>query len=183
MAVQPPAEPLLDVATRVLLQDPAASLAQVAAAAGMSRTSLHTRYPTRLALLVALAHGAMDHVEAAYREARLDADEPGEQVMGRLVELLLPLGPRVEFLLRERSLDDLPDVVARYERLDDPLSSFVERAQRRGELAADVPPWWVTSSLIGGVYTAWEVVASGRLAPRDAPALVLRTLLSGVGPR
>lgn len=173
---------LLTAATAVLLRQPTATLADVAAAVGVSRTTLHSRFPTRQALLVALAQAAMDLVEKAYADARLDdADVPAS--LARLVELLVPLGPRTEFLLRERSLDAEPELVARYTALDAPLEEFVTRAQRSGQLRADLPAWWLAGALFGGVYTAWEAIADGRLAPRDAPALVLTTVLDGVRPR
>lgn len=174
---------LLETATRVLLADPAASLGDVARAAGMSRTSLHSRYPTRTALLTALAHEAMDLVEQVYDRAGLTADDPLPEVLERLVTRLLPLGPRVEFLVRERSLDSVPDVVARYETLDAPLTALVERRQAAGELDPGLPAWWVAAALHGTVSTAWEAIADGRLAPRDAPALVLTTVLRGAGRR
>jgi AcrR family transcriptional regulator len=179
MVVQ--SDALLETATRVLLADPSASLGDVARAAGMSRTSLHTRYPTRTALLTALAHEAMDLVEQVYEASDLGADDPLPDVLERLVTGLVPLGPRVEFLMRERSLDAVPAVVARYEALDAPLTGLVERRQAAGELDPALPAWWVTAALNGTVYTAWEAIADGRLAPRDAPALVLATVLRGVG--
>ena len=174
---------MLEVATRVLLADPAASLQDVAVAAGVSRTTLHSRFPTRHALLVALANEAMDLVERAVEAAGIataDGDD-ARGPLGRLVELALPLGPRVLFLLRERSLDAEPELDARYEALDAPLVAFVERAARRGRLRSDLPAWWTAAALWGAVTTAWEAIADGRLAPRDAPALVLGTVLDGVG--
>lgn len=171
---------LLEVATRVLVADPSASLAEVARAAGMSRTSLHSRYPTRTALLTALAHEAMNLVERAYAGAHLDDDDVGA-ALGRLVDRLVPLGPRVEFLLRERALDAEASVVARYETLDQPLIERIARAQHDGQVRADLPAWWVAAALLAAVYSAWEAVADGRLAPRDAPALVRTTVLHGVG--
>jgi AcrR family transcriptional regulator len=173
---------LLAVATQVLLRRPTASLTEVAAATGVSRTTLYARFPTRQALLVGLAQAAMDLVEKAYLDADLDnADVTGS--LTRVVELLVPLGERVEFLLRERSLDDEPELVARYAVLDRPLVEFVSRAQQVGELRADLPAWWIVLSLAGSVYAAWEAIADGRLAPRDASALVLNTELDGIRPR
>ncbi|MGH3821924.1 MAG: TetR/AcrR family transcriptional regulator [Pseudonocardiaceae bacterium] len=174
---------VLETATRVLLADPAASLADVARAAGISRTSLYTLYPTRAALLVALAHEAMDLVDQAYAQAELDAGEPVAVVLRRLVELVMPFGPRMEFLLRERSLDIEPDVVARYQALDQPLIDLIMRAQVSGALNPALPAWWVAAALWGTVYSAWEAVADGRLARRDAPELVLTTVLHGLIPR
>lgn len=173
---------LLTAATHVLLRRPTASLSEVAAATGVSRTTLYARFPTRQALLVGLAQAAMDLVERAYSDARLDASDVFGSLT-RVVGLLVPLGERVEFLLRERSLDDEPELVARYAALDRPLVEFVERAQSAGQLRADLPAWWVVMSLAGSVYAAWEAIADGRLAPRDAAALVLGTVLDGVRAR
>ena len=169
---------LLSGATEVLLRQPTASLADVAAALGVSRTTLYSRFPTRQALLVALADAALDAVEKALVEARLDdGDVPGS--LCRLITLLVPLGPRTEFLLRERSLDAEPALVARYTAADVPLIEYVARAQQAGVLRADLPAWWVASSVFATVGSAWEAIADGRLAPRDAPALVLATVLDG----
>lgn len=175
---------LLTAATQVLLRQPTASLAEVAAATGVSRTTLYSRYPTRQALLVGLAQAAMDLVEKAYADAGLDdapvdASDVAASLL-RVVERLVPLGERVEFLLRERSLDDEPEITARYAELDRPLIEFVGRAQAAGALRGDQPAWWIVASLSGAVYAAWEAIADGRLAPREAPALVLGTVLDGV---
>lgn len=175
---------LLDVATRVLVADPAASLGDVAAAAGVSRTTLHSRFPTRHALLVALADDALTLVEEALAESRIDTAD-GDDVradLGRVVDLAVPLGPRVAFLLRERSLDIEPGLNARYAELDHPLIAFMDRARHRGRLRDDLPTWWMAASLWGAVMAAWEAIADGRLAPRDAAELVLTTVLSGVAP-
>lgn len=182
MAVQ--TRTLLDVATRVLVADPAASLGDVASAAGVSRTTLHSRFPTRHALLVALAEEALTLVEQALADSGIEAAdcEDVRAALGRVVALTLPLGPRVEFLLRERSLDIEPELKARYAALDRPLIAFMNRASARGRLRADVPTWWMAASLWGAVTVAWEAIADGRLAPRDAPELVLTTVLSGVAP-
>ena len=56
---------LLDVAAEVLVADPAASLAQVAHAAGIGRTTLHKHYATRDDLLLAVGHRAIDLWELA----------------------------------------------------------------------------------------------------------------------
>ncbi len=172
-------EALLTAATQVLLRQPTASLADIAAATGISRTTLYSRFPTRQALLVGLAEAAMDLVEKAYVEAHLD-DGDVLASLRRVVELMMPLGERVGFLMRERSLDVEPGLTARYAELDRPLVDFVARAQQAGALRGDLPAWWVAAALTSAVLVAWEAIADGWLAPRDAPELVLRTVLDGV---
>ena len=56
---------LLDVAAEVLVADPSASLADVAAAASIGRTTLHKQYATRDDLLRAVAHRSIDLWSAA----------------------------------------------------------------------------------------------------------------------
>ncbi|MGH3778673.1 MAG: TetR/AcrR family transcriptional regulator [Pseudonocardiaceae bacterium] len=173
---------LLQTATEVLVADPAASLADVATAAGIGRTTLHKLYPTRHALLVALAHDALDLLERTDREAGLD-DAPGAQapeVLRRLVVAAIPLGPRLAFLRRERSLDAEPELAARVEALDAPVRALVCRAQAEGVLRADLPDEWIVASLNSLIFAAWALIARGQIAPVAAPELVMRTLLGGI---
>ncbi|HEV7452535.1 MAG TPA: TetR/AcrR family transcriptional regulator [Pseudonocardiaceae bacterium] len=172
---------LLQTATEVLVVDPSASLSDVATAAGIGRTTLHKLYPTRHALLVALAHDALDLLERTDREVGLDA--PGTQapaVLRRLVTAVIPLGPRMAFLRRERSLDTEPELIARVEALDAPVRALVRRAQAEGVFSADLPDEWVVASLNSLVFTAWALIAQGRIAPIAAPELVMRILLGGI---
>jgi AcrR family transcriptional regulator len=172
---------LVEIATQTLLANPAASLTEVAGAAGVSRTTLHRLYPTRQALLVAVASEAVDRVERAYAEVGLEV--PGEEAEGalrRLLAALIPLGPQLEFIHRERSLDSELPLHARFDSLDDLVTDLVKRGQRAGVLRADLAAWWIVSSLNGAVYAAWESIELGRLAPRDAPGTVLSTLLDGI---
>ncbi len=172
---------LLQTATEVLVTDPAASLADVARAAGIGRTTLHKLYPTRHALLVALAVDALDLLESTYAEVGLDV--PGHEVpaaLRRLVTAMIPMGPRLEFLLRERSLDIEPELLTRLEALDAPVRAAVRRAQSGGVLGADLSDEWIVSAINSLVYAAWEQIALGRLAPVAAPDLVMRTVLHGI---
>ncbi|SEE85275.1 TetR/AcrR family transcriptional regulator [Jiangella alba] len=173
---------LLDVATEALLASPGASLTEVAAAAGVSRTTLHRHYPTRHALLLAVAEHSVTRVERAYAGAGLDAaGDDAAAALRRLLTALIPLGPQLEFIHRERSLDDDHGLHARFDALDDLVTGLVRRGQDAGVLRADLPAWWLVSSLNGAVYGAWELIDLGRLAPLDAPGLLLTTLLDGIG--
>ncbi|HZA16409.1 MAG TPA: TetR/AcrR family transcriptional regulator [Pseudonocardiaceae bacterium] len=172
---------LLQTATEVLVADPAASLGDVAKAAGIGRTTLHKLYPTRHALLIALAQDALDLLEHTYRDLGLDG--PGHEApaaLRRLVTALIPLGPRLEFLLRERSLDSEPELIARVEALDAPVRAMVRRAQAENVIRANLPDEWIVASINALVYAAWELIALGRLAPVSAPELVMSTLLGGI---
>ncbi|MFI6392792.1 TetR/AcrR family transcriptional regulator [Nonomuraea sp. NPDC050540] len=172
---------LVEIATQALLASPTASLAEVAAAAGVSRTTLHRLYPTRQALLVAVATEAVDRVERAYANAGLSVPgEEAEAALRRLLTALIPLGPQLEFIHRERGLDEEHALHARFDTLDDLVIDLVKRGQQARVLRSGLAAWWIVSSLNGAVYGAWESIELGRLAPRDAPGLVLSTLLDGI---
>src|SRR5690348_14875162 len=89
---------LLDVAVEVLVADPAASLAEVADAAGIGRTTLHKHYATREDLLRAVGHRAIDRWEQVMAAA--DRAEDGDGGLSALAEAMVPIGPHLAFLWR-----------------------------------------------------------------------------------
>src|SRR5258705_2059677 len=68
---------LLDVAAEVLVTNPSASLAEVAEAAGIGRTTLHKQYATRDDLMKAVGHRAIDLWERAVDEVSAADDADG----------------------------------------------------------------------------------------------------------
>jgi AcrR family transcriptional regulator len=170
---------LLDVAAEVLVADPAAALAEVAEAAGIGRTTLHKHYATRDDLLRAVAHRALDLWEAAL-DAVADTDEP-DGGLRALTAAMIPIGPQLGFLWRTPSFDHVPDIERRWNLLEERGLAVLERAQERGILAAGVTDWWLLQTFYSLVYVAARSVRGGRLAPHDAPRLVLDTFLHGIG--
>jgi AcrR family transcriptional regulator len=173
-------EAILDAASRVLAAAPAATLADVARAAGISRTTLFTRFATREELLLALADDALDRIDAAIAAAHLaDPDRDPVVALADLTDLIMPLGARLGYLLRERSLDDDEDLRERWARIDRAITDAVRRAQAAGRIRADLPALWVADAWFWLVVAVWEGVEAGRIAPVDGTRLALTTLLDG----
>jgi len=166
---------LLDVAAEALVADPAASLAEVAAAAGIGRTTLHKHYATRDDLMRAVAHRAIDLWSEAIDAVGVDGG------LRSLVEAMIPIGPQLAFLWRSPIFDHVPEIVERWVAVEARCKGIVVRAQANGVIAADVPEWWLLQSLYSIVYVASESIRSGHLAPREATGLVLNTYLRGLG--
>jgi AcrR family transcriptional regulator len=173
---------VLEVAAEVLAVNPSASLAEVAAAAGIGRTTLHKQYATRQDLLVAVAHAALNQAEQAINAAVDTANKDPQAGLEQLVSELVPLGAGLAFLFRQASLDNEPDVAERMKAVEPMLSEVGELAKKAGLIRTDQPGWWFVSTLYAQIYVAWEGVVEGRLAALDAPNLVLSTLLEGLGP-
>ncbi len=176
---------VLRAATQVLVAAPHATLGEVAKALGIGRTTLHRLFPTRHDLLLAIAHDCLDHLELVYATAGVTDPPPvggaALAAVSSLVEGLLPWGPSLQFLLRAVELDDDAAIRRRTTELDAPLHATVEAARDHGDLDRSVPTWWAVESLLADVYIAWEQIEGGRLARSDAPALVRRTWLRGLG--
>jgi AcrR family transcriptional regulator len=169
---------LLDVAAEVLVADPAASLAEVAAAAGIGRTTLHKQYATRDDLLCAVGRRAIDLWDQAISEIT-SADPDGG--LRALTAAMVPIGPQLAFLWRTPAFDHIQEIRERWKAVEARGLTVLKRAQDRGIVAASIPDWWLLQTLYSVIYVAAESVGDGKLAPLDAPGLALSTFLHGVG--
>jgi AcrR family transcriptional regulator len=169
------------VVAEVLLAQPGASLAEVAEAAGISRTTLHKHYATRDELVRAVGLRATEIWEQAVDRV---ADEPGTEAGLRgLLAAMIESGPQLTFLWRNPALDDDHELTQRYIDVEKRCLAVLDRARRQGLIAASTPDWWMLQTVFALVYTAAEAVQFGKLAPLDAPDLALGTLLRGLGTR
>ena len=170
---------VLDVAVAALVADPGASLGEVAEAAGIGRTTLHKHYPTRDALLHAVGHRALERWERVVEAAEGSAD--GDGGLRALAEAMVPIGPYMAFLWRTPAFDHAEDITRRWCGIEQRVLAVLRRAQERGALRSDVADFWLLQTFYSLVYVAAESVHSGHLAPRDAPALAVDTLVRGLG--
>src|SRR5262245_3564813 len=95
------AKTLLDIAAEVLVADPSASLAEVAEAAGIGRTTLHKHYATRDDLMRAVGHRAID----LWTQAIDDVVDGADGGLRGLAEAMIPIGPQLAFLWRTPMFD------------------------------------------------------------------------------
>lgn len=170
---------LLDVAAGVLVADPSASLAEVAEAAGIGRTTLHKHYATRGDLLRAVGGRALDLWEQAV--GGLAGTEDPDGGLRAATAAMIPIGPQLAFLWRTPDFDHVREFDARWSAVEAGTLAILKRAQDRGMIAASVPDWWLLRTFFSLIYVAAESVQSGHLAPLDAPQFALSTFLHGIG--
>jgi len=168
---------LLDVAAEVLVADPAASLAEVAEAAGIGRTTLHKHYSTRDDLLRAVGHRAVDLWEQALAEVP-DGPDGG---LRAIITSMVVVGSQLGFLWRTPALHRDQALEERSDAMQEATLAVLRRAADRGVLAPGTPDWWLLDTFFSLIYVAAESVAEGKLAPNDAPGLVTSTFLRGIG--
>ncbi|MFL6074520.1 MAG: TetR/AcrR family transcriptional regulator [Mycobacteriales bacterium] len=170
---------LLDAAVKVFVVSPSASLAQVAEAAGIGRTTLHKYYATRDDLLRAVGHRAIDLCEQAAESAERSAADDGGLLA--LAEAMVPIGPHLAVLWRNPVIDRAPDITRRWCELEPRTLAVLKRARARGVVRDSVPDFWLLQAFYSLVYVAAESVQDGHLAARDAPGLVVDTFVRGLG--
>lgn len=171
---------LLETLATAIGTRPNATMAELAGAAGMSRATLHRRFPSRELLLAAVAQEAAAAARRAVAVAR-PAEGSATEACTRLVAALVPLGGRYAFLLREGAwLDELPEVAAGIAELEGAVAETVRRGRRAGEFRVDLPASFLARLVQTAVFTAWEAVAAGELGSAEAPAAAITALLAGI---
>jgi AcrR family transcriptional regulator len=123
----------------------AASMSEVASAAGVARATLYRYFPNRDALLEALGSFAVHEAGEGLAAARLH-EVAIEEAFARAVRALVVVGDYFVVLARERAR------VAPVEfdqRVGGVLLALLERGRGLGEIRQDVPAIWLAETLIG----------------------------------
>jgi AcrR family transcriptional regulator len=167
---------ILGAAASLLARDRSATLADIAAAAEVGRSTLHRYFPDREGLLEAVIEDSLEALDQAVAEAALDQGPPLE-AMRRLVTAMVAVGDRILFLFGDpRVLEGRrdPDPSAR------PVTGLIERGQAEGVFDPQVSPSWIEHVLWALVYTAAEAAANGTLPRPGAAATAIRTFEHGI---
>jgi AcrR family transcriptional regulator len=122
-----------------------ASMADVAAAAGMARATVYRYFPNREALFEALGRVAVEEAGERLRAGRLEHVAVTE-AFERAVRALVAVGDYLVVVSRESAR---PDPAEFERRVAAPLRELIERAQSLGEVRDDLPASWLMESLIG----------------------------------
>ncbi|TDO29868.1 TetR family transcriptional regulator [Kribbella sp. VKM Ac-2527] len=171
-------EAILDATLKGILAGDDVKMAVVARAAGVSRVTLYSHFPTREALLEASVDRAIAHAKDLVSELNLDQG-PAPEALSRL------LGSHWQTLDRYRSLylvaaSSLPP--ERLRALHTPLfgriKTLIARGQADGDFRTDLSRDWLVATVFGLMHQAAEEVAAQRLPVRKAGDVVTTTVLS-----
>ena len=174
-------ETIQDVAIKTLIANNAASMHDIAAAAGIGRTTLHRYFASREELLRALIAGAFDDIEQIMANSQIGRTSASE-ALENLVLALVPIGHRFHFLIGAWPFDEGDEEFkVRELRLLKQFELLVQRGQSDGTFRMDLPARWIIDTITALLFMAWESISEGYTAPRDASRLVLTTLRSGIG--
>jgi TetR/AcrR family transcriptional regulator, mexCD-oprJ operon repressor len=165
---------ILEAAAAVLAErGEQASMADVAAAAGMARATVYRYFPNREALFEALGRLVVEQAGERLEAGRLQ-DVSVVEAFERAVRALVAVGDFLVVVSRENAR---PDPAQFEQRVALPLRGLVERAQSLGEVRDDLPASWLMESLIGIVVSGLQTRPS--LGVEDTVAGITSLFLDG----
>ena len=161
---------ILHAATQVLSEEPAASVEDIARAAGVSRQTVYAHFPSRDALLNAVIELATAEVTEAFEAAGLEEAPPAEALI-RLLNAGWQVSARYPFLwnLPEVSPDEDLD---RHGPVVERLHEIIQRGQESGDFDRSVPATWLIAAGMAIGRAAEDEVKAGRMTIEDATSAV-----------
>ncbi|WP_246090351.1 TetR/AcrR family transcriptional regulator [Nonomuraea deserti] len=179
----------MSTAIQHLNENPLASMAQLAEAAGISRATLHRQFSSREELMLALGRRAHEQWEQVQeRSGVVDATASGDpEVIGKALDAMLAglieVADAYGFGLTDYAMLVNPELKRRSDELEEREIAFYAAAQQAGVLRADLPARWISNTVYGLLVAVRESLRRGDVARRDVPRLLLTTYLHGAARR
>jgi AcrR family transcriptional regulator len=159
---------ILDAAVGVLSERPDASMSAVAAAAGVARQTIYAHYPSREALLAAVADRALAEAVAAIDAAEPERGPAAEALERLTVAWWRSVARHARLLESLAAYANLEELHAFHEPILVRLLKLARRGQRSGAFDKGLKPDWLAVAFLGLMHTAADEVAAGRLDPAAA---------------
>jgi TetR/AcrR family transcriptional repressor of mexCD-oprJ operon len=161
---------ILLAAASVLAAREAASMADIAAAAEITRGTLYRHFPARESLIQALEAAANEEAGRRLAEAHLD-QVPVEEGLARATRALVSVAEDFIVLLRERRPPEPGFTV--------PLESLLERGRESGQIRTDVPLATLVESLLVIVGACVRTGKAAGMGLEDMSSTAIRLFLTG----
>ncbi|GAA3718558.1 TetR/AcrR family transcriptional regulator [Nonomuraea antimicrobica] len=165
---------ILDAALSALSKNAAASMADIAAAAGVGRTTIHRYFPERSDLLSAIGTHLLERIEVATVRARLD-EGPADEALERVCQEYFELEDVLLFAFENPQMTDWTGWDDETES-DRALLRLIERGREEGTIDAGQPAAWLTEVMWSLLYSAWQHTRGQHASKHAALELSLRTL-------
>lgn len=162
----------------MLAADPGASIATIAAEAGVDRRTVYRRFASRDELLAAIYASRLTAIERAIEDARL-REAPVAVALHRYVENIIEVNRTWPVDLTRMLAED--SVRARRDAAVREVDDFLRRATDEGLLRSDLPEGWASTLLPQLMHLV--IRQAPALSSGQAADVVVDTLLNGLGAR
>jgi AcrR family transcriptional regulator len=161
-------EAILDAAERLLARGGPASIAAVAAEAGVSRVTVYAHFAKLPELVEAVVERAVARTTAVLAAAELD-DGPPVDALDRMLTLGWRELDRHAAVARAAAEHLAPDRMRHsHERFLTMLERLVARGRSEGAFRTDLPASWLVTTAFALVHAAGDDVRAGRLDGDEA---------------
>ncbi len=168
---------ILDAAVDVLGADHQASLADVAAAAQVGRTTVHRYFPERADLIHAIVHDVVERSRQAIQRAEPHSG-PVHDALRRVVEEHVDLGSILMYLFHEPLIVTEPSLLSALQTMEQAIEQVLGRPD--AGLNPDFPLAWVRRTFWGLLYAGWETAQAGEMPRHQIVDSIITTLRHGV---
>ncbi|MBB5908586.1 AcrR family transcriptional regulator [Actinoalloteichus hymeniacidonis] len=170
---------IIDAAGELLAQRPAASLAEIAEAARVGRSTLHRHFPDRAGLISTLIRHLADRVDRVIAEAALDQGT-AKAALHRLLHGYFELGPGLMFALAETRRSQDEQLHGAMSAADRSVARLLERGRAEGEFDCALTADWTRRALWFLLAATWDAVGAKSMSRHEAVDTMARTLERGI---
>lgn len=171
---------LLKAGLELLNRNQEATLSDIAAHAGVGRTTLYRQYETREKLIAAIALDCLESIDQATASIERQAKSALDAIR-LLFEYAMPLTQEFQFLINlEHLLIHEPKVIKVYENQRKEISELVEYGMKKGEINSKLPVSWVVNLIDGLFYIAWLQQQRENTSPEQAAQLAFISFSQGI---
>lgn len=164
-----------------LRRNPDASVADIAAEAGVGRMTLYGHFTTRSELIETAVVESLERGDAVLSDVPLDGEPT--QALARLVESSWNLVDQSRALLaaaqKELSAARIREL---HQKAEARMRGLLERGQREGAFRSDLPVSWLLTTAHVVMNAAAEEITAGRLDPKDAAHYINAVLQPAFAP-
>ncbi|WP_262697420.1 MULTISPECIES: TetR/AcrR family transcriptional regulator [Streptomyces] len=161
-------------------EDPNASMTAVARAAGVSRVTLYSHFPSREELFEAVLAHSVNEADKALEAQDLDGG-PADEAMVRMVHSCWRILDQHSFLVTaSEGLVGEPRRRRQHRKVLDRVDRLIARGQDEGVFRTDLPRTWLVTVFYSLLHTASSETSARRLRAGEAASILERTLLASL---
>jgi len=170
---------IIEAGIEALLNNPSASMSEIAELAGIGRATLYRHFRSREDLIGKLARICLEEIDAAVK--------PYEHLAGRaLIEAIIvvtvPMANRFRFLISLWSfVRDDKEIKNINARMNDEMGFVFDQAKQLGEIRLDLPTPWIVALFNATLGAAWASIEEGKLTSDDAVRHAKQSFFQGCG--
>jgi AcrR family transcriptional regulator len=171
---------LLKAGLELLNSNPEASLSDIAAHAGVGRTTLYRQYETREKLIAAIAIDCLETIDEATAPIERIATNAMDAIR-LLFELAMPLTQEFQFLMNlDQLIENDPQISKIHEKQNREIVEIVEYGKKKGEIDKSIPTSWVSNLIEGLFYIGWRQQYELGFSAEETAKLAFYTFSKGV---